>query len=107
MSGAKIFSVLDVSQAFWQIKLSKESSIYTTFITPFGKFCFLRLTYGIITASEVYHEITKNIFKIKGVERYIDELIIHAETEEIIQIEIRRQLEDERFSNVNETLLGG
>ena len=32
---AKVFSKLDASQGFYQIKLSEECSYFTTFITPF------------------------------------------------------------------------
>lgn len=36
LEGAKIFSKLDANSGFWQIPLSKESALLTTFITPFG-----------------------------------------------------------------------
>jgi len=38
LSEATIFSKLNatVTQAFWQIKLAKESALLTMFITPFG-----------------------------------------------------------------------
>ena len=42
LAGAKVFSNLDANREFWQIPLSPESSRYTTFITPFGHFYFLR-----------------------------------------------------------------
>ena len=43
LAGAKYFSILDAKTGFWQIPLSPESSFYTTFITPFGRFRFLRM----------------------------------------------------------------
>ena len=44
ISGAKIFSNLDANSGFWQIELAKESAKLTTFVTPFGCFCFNRPT---------------------------------------------------------------
>jgi len=52
LNGATIFSKLDANLGFWQIKLAKESALLTTFITPFGRFCFNWLSFGITSAPE-------------------------------------------------------
>ncbi|UYV80656.1 hypothetical protein LAZ67_19001269, partial [Cordylochernes scorpioides] len=52
MSGVKLFSRLDANSGFWQIPLSEESSSLTTFLTPFGRYRFKRLPFGISTAPE-------------------------------------------------------
>ena len=54
MSGATVFSVLDAKNSFWQIRLDKKSSLLTTFSTPFGRYRFLRMPFGINSASEVF-----------------------------------------------------
>ena len=36
LAGSKMFSKLDTNSGFCQIKLSKESALLTTLITPFG-----------------------------------------------------------------------
>ena len=41
LSNAKVFSVLDAKSRFWQIRLDEESSMLTTFNTPFGRFRWL------------------------------------------------------------------
>ena len=46
-------SKLDANAGFWQVKLSKESALLTTFITPFGRFCFNRLPFGITSAPRI------------------------------------------------------
>lgn len=43
MNNAKIFTKLDASQGFWQIKLNEGSSKLTTFNTPFGINVFVSL----------------------------------------------------------------
>lgn len=64
INNAKVFTILDASRAFWQIKLSKESSKFTTFQTPFGRYKFLRMTYRIKTGLVVFHRVYKEYLKI-------------------------------------------
>jgi len=45
---------LDASNGFWQVALDKESSDLTTFNTPLGRYKWLRLPFGLCSASEEY-----------------------------------------------------
>ena len=36
LHGAKVFRVLDASNGFWQMEIDEDSSLLTTFNTPFG-----------------------------------------------------------------------
>ena len=40
LSGASVFSSLDAASGFYQIPLEEGSCKLTTFITPFGRYCF-------------------------------------------------------------------
>ena len=37
LAKAKVFTILDAKNVFYQVKLDKESSLLTTFWTPFGR----------------------------------------------------------------------
>ena len=52
LSGAKFFTKLDTNSGFWQVSLSKESRLLTTFIMPYGRFCFNKLPFGITSGPE-------------------------------------------------------
>ena len=45
---AKMFSVLDAKSGFLKIKLNEESSFLMCFNTPFGRYRWLRLPFGLI-----------------------------------------------------------
>ena len=54
MAGAKIFSKLDASSGYWQIKLDEASSKLVTFNSLFERFCFTRLPFGVLCAIELF-----------------------------------------------------
>ena len=54
MSEANVFSTLDATSGFYQLKLAEESTWLTTFNTPFGRFKFERLLFGLVSAPEVF-----------------------------------------------------
>lgn len=54
LAGAKVFSVFDAKDGFWQIKLSERSSYLTTFNTPYGRYRWLRMPFGISSGSEEF-----------------------------------------------------
>lgn len=77
LSGATVFSTLDASSGFWHIKLDEESSKLTTFNTPFGRYRFLRLPFGINSAPEVFQRRMTQAFEdIDGAEAIVDDILI-------------------------------
>ena len=54
LTGASIFSKVDANSGFWQIPLSEDTKYYTTFITPYGRYCFNKLPFGVSSAPELF-----------------------------------------------------
>ncbi|KAL5468831.1 hypothetical protein EMCRGX_G029953 [Ephydatia muelleri] len=83
LHGAKVFSKLDANHGYWQIPLDRASQLLTTFNTPFGRYCYTRLPFGISSAQEVFQKRMYQLFgDLPGVETDIDDMLIHGRTEE-------------------------
>ena len=84
LAGAKVMSKLDANSGFWQIPLSPESAKLTTFITPYGRYCFHRLPFGISSAPEHFQRRMSDILTgLPGaVVCMMDDILIHGKTRE-------------------------
>ena len=54
--GARFFTVLDANSGYWQIALDEDSSKICTFNTPWGRYRFMRLPFGVKTAGDIFIE---------------------------------------------------
>ena len=53
-TNATCCSILDITRAYWSVKLDEASSYLTTFSTPFGRYRFLRSPFGISASSDLF-----------------------------------------------------
>lgn len=65
LNGAKVFSVLDVKSGFWHFKLEEDSKHLGTFHTPFERYRWFSMPFGISSASQVFqhhiHELNEGL----------------------------------------------
>ena len=54
LTEAKVFTVVDAKNGFWHVELDEESSYLTTCGTPWGRFRWLRMPFGISPAPEEF-----------------------------------------------------
>lgn len=80
LPNARIFSILDASSGFWQIELDDSSSTLCTFNTPFGRYRFKRLPFGISSAPEVFQKVMTELLEgLEGVECIADDILVWGE----------------------------
>ncbi|KAL8601989.1 hypothetical protein ACOMHN_008481 [Nucella lapillus] len=78
---SKYFTRIDLSKGYWQIALSEDSKEATAFSTPTGLFQWRVLPFGMVNAPAVFTRMMRKLLKgLKGVENFMDDILIASET---------------------------
>ena len=79
LAKAKVFSIFDAKDGFHQVLLDEKSSYLTTFWAQNDRYRYLRLPFGLCSASEEFqrrlHEILSGI---EGVEVIADDILVYG-----------------------------
>ncbi|RXN31866.1 Retrovirus-related Pol poly from transposon [Labeo rohita] len=74
---ARLFTLVDVRDAFLHCRLDDESSLMTTFWTPWGRMRWCKLPFGVSVAPEIYqrkqHEL---LMGLRGIEPIADDILV-------------------------------
>lgn len=101
LAGKRVFTVLDLSSGFWQMELDRKSSDLTTFMTPFGRYRWNRVPFGLNNAPEMFQRKMVQIFgDIPGVEIYFDDVAITGANEDEHDRTLALVIERARLNNV-------
>jgi len=76
LKGAKVFTKLDANAGFHQVRLSQESQLLTTFLTPFGRFCYTRMPFGISSGPEYFTDQMNQILRETDAHCQMDDVLI-------------------------------
>lgn len=83
LSGKKVYSVLDMKDSFWQVVLDSSCTDLCTFNTPFGRYKYLRMPFGLCSSPEVFQRMNVGVFgDIEGVQVIFDDIIVAGSTQE-------------------------
>jgi hypothetical protein len=80
-----VFSIMDGFSGYYQIKMAPEDMEKTTFITPWGTFCYKVMPFGLKNAGATYQRAMVTIFHDmihKEIEVYVDDMIAMSQEEE-------------------------
>ena len=82
LKGAKVFSTIDLRSSYNHIALGKSSRAKTTFVTPFGKYEFLMVPFGLAQAPAYFQLLMNKVLKgLKFTMMYLDDIIIFSQDE--------------------------
>ena len=101
LANKRVFSVLDLKTGYWQMELDEASSDLTTFMTPFGRFKFVRVPFGLNFVPELFQrEMIRMFGDIEGVIIYFDDMGICAENEKEHDRIMDKVMERARINNI-------
>ena len=94
MKNPRIFSKLDCTSGYWQIKVDEKSSKLLCFNTPFGRYCFKRLPFGVHIASEIFQQKIEELFSgMDGVANAQDDIIVWGSTQEEHDLKLKEVIQ--------------
>ena len=97
LSKARVFSTVDLKSGYWHCVLAPESSVLTTFATPYGRYRWIHLPFGLSASSEIFQKhLTHTLENLPGVLCIADDILIcgTVETDEEATAKHDRSLQD-------------
>ena len=83
LKGGKHFSILDLQAGYHHIPLDDASIPTTAFTSPFGKYEYLKVLFGLAKASTYFQELMNKVLKdLPFIIAYLDDIIIFSKTTE-------------------------
>ena len=83
LAHGKMFTKLDMSQAYQQIELKEDSKKYVVINTHRGLFHFNRLSFGVASAPGIFQRVMECLLKgIPGVIVYLDDILVTGPSNE-------------------------
>ena len=83
LEGSAWFSTIDITTAFWQVPMAKESIPYTAFATQDGMYEYLRMPMGIMNGSAIFSRFIDEVMsglKWTCVLLYIDDALVFSKS---------------------------
>ena len=101
LHGSKYFTVVDAKSGYWMVELDSESSLLTTFNTPWGKYKWLRLPFGLKVSADVFQERLNSVLQgVKGITGCVDDVLAKGADSKDHDVNVLRLLETARMNGI-------
>jgi hypothetical protein len=85
LSGATVFSQIDLERGYHQVPMEKSSRELTAFMTPIGKFQYRMMPFGLTNAPATFQRLMYKVFRDlinSNVVAYMDDITIYSKAHE-------------------------
>ena len=101
-AGMKFFTVVDALKGYLQVELDDESAALTTFSTPFGRYEYRRLPFGVSLASDDYWRRAADVFDdVRNSRRVVEDVLVFSRSYEEHETHVRHLLQRAQESGVS------
>ncbi|KAH9302656.1 hypothetical protein KI387_014239, partial [Taxus chinensis] len=112
-AGFELLSLMDGFSGYNQIKISEQDQAKTTFITPWGTYCYAIMPFGLKNAGATCQQAMTYIFHDlihKIMESYVDDLLAKAKKRcdylEVLRVILSRLIEYGVMLNLEKCVFG-
>jgi hypothetical protein len=77
--GCELLCFLDAYSGYHQIKMKESNQLATSFITPFGMYCYVTMSFGLRNAGATYQRCMQHVYGDhigRTVEAYIEDIVV-------------------------------
>jgi hypothetical protein len=99
-AGCDLLCFLDCYSGYHQITIKEEDQEKTTFITPFGTYCYTTMSFGLKNTDATYQRAIQKCFKKqlnKNVEAYMDDMVVKTQNSDMLIADL-----EETFASLRE-----
>jgi hypothetical protein len=98
-AGAKLLCFLDAYSGHHQIKMKKSDQIKTSFITPFGTYCYLIMIFGLKNTGATYQRCIQRCLHDqigRNVHAYVDDIAVMTKCEDDLLADLKESFDNLR-----------
>ena len=91
-AGCELLSFLDAYSGYHQIKMKESDQLATSFITPFGMYCYATMLFGLKNARATYLWCMLHVFGDhlgRNIEAYVDDIVVKSRKADDLVADLR------------------
>ena len=88
----ELLSFLDAYSGYHQIKMKESDQLTTSFITPFGMYCYVMMSFGLRNARSTYQRCMLHVFGDhigRNIEAYVDDIVVKSRKADDLVADLR------------------